>query len=228
MQAKFPALTRTAAAGCSRARPSSSSLASRHASLCNATRIRQPYSTSSPSKTSFADPSRPDLHYHLVDPPTPLSSSVPAFALSFLSNLPSATSTTVLGWLPAQTAGNDEVAGLNDFIENPNFRVLLHDAVKAGLREDVDDIQINGAIQLRDGWMHIHDDRNVPALGRIGDPDDIIASVLVQSGKIEPETYQAMPSYRLCTSDGPMQLTPGLAKKLQAVLEERARSERST
>jgi len=27
-----------------------------------------------------------------------------------------------------------------------------------------------------------------------------------------------MPAYRLVTSDGPMQLTPGLAKKLQAIL----------
>lgn len=28
------------------------------------------------------------------------------------------------------------------------------------------------------------DDRNIPALGRIGDPDDIIASVLVEDGKV--------------------------------------------
>ncbi|KAJ7253066.1 hypothetical protein B0H12DRAFT_1117304 [Mycena haematopus] len=91
--------------------------------------------------------------------------------------------------------------------------------------------------------MHIHDERNVPALGRIGDPDDIIASVLVEDGEvgaqctipdsasdyscqIRAETYQAMPSYRICTSDGPTQLTPGLAQKLRVVLEERARSER--
>ncbi|KAJ6588383.1 hypothetical protein B0H19DRAFT_904941, partial [Mycena capillaripes] len=116
-------------------------------------------------------------------------------------------------------------AGLNDFRENPEFRTLLHQAVQDGLREKVDEVQINGAIQLGDGWMHIHDERNVPALGRIGDPDDIIASVLVEGGEIRPETYQAMPSYRICTSDGLTQLPPGLAQKLQAVLEERARSE---
>ena len=28
------------------------------------------------------------------------------------------------------------------------------------------------------------DNRNVPALGRIGDPDDIIASVRVEEGKV--------------------------------------------
>ena len=44
--------------------------------------------------------------------------------------------------------------------------------------------------------------------------------------QILPETYQVMPSYRLCTSDGLPQLTPGLAQKLKAVLEERARLER--
>ena len=62
-----------------------------------------------------------------------------------------------------------------------------------------------GAVQLQDGWMHIHgasqtspvprlrlshvpcvvaDNRNVPALGRIGDPDDIIASVRVEEGEV--------------------------------------------
>lgn len=30
-------------------------------------------------------------------------------------------------------------------------------------------------------WL---DSRNVPALGRIGDPDDIIASVRVEEGKV--------------------------------------------
>lgn len=66
--------------------------------------------------------------------------------------------------------------------------------------------------------MHIHDQRNVPALGRIGDPDDIIGSVLVQKSKIIVETYQPMPSYRVCTTDGVLQLTPGLAQHLHAAL----------
>jgi hypothetical protein len=37
--------------------------------------------------------------------------------------------------------------------------------------------------------------------------------------KILPDTYQPMPSYRLCTSDGPTLLTEGLAAKLKLVLE---------
>ena len=81
------------------------------------------------------------------------------------------------------------------------FRDVLHDAIKQGLADGVDDIQVHGAIQLRDGWMHINgehsisisayvrlrlpflDQRNVPALGRIGDPDDILGSVRVEDGK---------------------------------------------
>ena len=44
-------------------------------------------------------------------------------------------------------------------------------------------------------------------------------SVLHALDKILPDTYQAMPSYRFCTADGPTQLTEGLAEKLKSVLE---------
>ncbi|KAF7319480.1 hypothetical protein HMN09_00286800 [Mycena chlorophos] len=175
---------------------------------------------------SFADPTRADLHYHLIDPPTPFSSRIPAFALSFLEKPPSAaSSSTIIGWLPAASFEDGQEAGLNDFKENAGFRAILHSAIQDGLREQVDDIQMNGATQLGNGWMHIHDERNLPPLGRIGDPDDIIATVLVEDGKIQPETYQAMPAYRICTSDGPTRLTGGLAQKLRSVLEAHAQSE---
>ncbi|KZT04959.1 uncharacterized protein LAESUDRAFT_813833 [Laetiporus sulphureus 93-53] len=171
-------------------------------------------------------PDRPDLFYHLFEPPTPVSSTVPVFALSFLPTAPpSVQSATVIGWLPASAPGDSDEAGLNDFVDNPRFRELLHETIQSGLRDGIDDIQINGAIQTQQGWMHIHDDRNIPALGRIGDPDDILASVRVEEGKILAETYQAMPSYRLCTSDGVLQLTEGLAQRLREVLEARAARE---
>jgi hypothetical protein len=32
--------------------------------------------------------------------------------------------------------------------------------------------------------VRLIDNRNIPALGRIGDPDDILASVLVEDGKV--------------------------------------------
>ncbi|KAH7904705.1 hypothetical protein BJ138DRAFT_1166100 [Hygrophoropsis aurantiaca] len=188
--------------------------------------VHRYYSSSNASVIS--DPNRPDLFYHLVSLP---SSSSPAYALSFLKEPPpTPDSSTIIGWLPAETEGNgqDQEAGLNDFQENPKFRKVLHDAIQTGLREEVDDVQKNGAIQLQQGWMHIHDCRNVPALGRIGDPDDILASVLVEEGKLLPETYQAMPSYRTCTADGPMQLTDGLAQKLKSTLAKIAAAESSS
>ena len=79
---------------------------------------------------------------------------------------------------------------------------MLHEAVRGALADGVDDIQKNAAIQFQEGWMHIHgqpsffthlilcsdgfhpDERNPPALGRIGDPDDIIGSVRVENGQV--------------------------------------------
>jgi len=185
-------------------------------------------STGSPSElpTTVTDADRSDLFYHVYHPPTPLSDVVPVFALSFLPYPPpSVQSSTVIGWLPAATAEGSEEAGLNDFVENGAFRELLHEAIQGALRDGADEVQKNGAIQTQQGWMHIHDNRNIPALGRIGDPDDIIASVRVEDGQILAETYQPMPSYRLCTSDGVLQLTEGLAKRLREVLEARAQEE---
>lgn len=85
-----------------------------------------------PLETSFPDPSRGDLFYHLIQGPTPVSNNSPAFAVSFLPDLPShPNSSTVIGWLPGQTirpaeaeeseqSGQpmEEEAGLHDFKEN--------------------------------------------------------------------------------------------------------------
>lgn len=96
-------------------------------------------------------------------------------------------SASVIGWLPAQTLGKEDEAGLNDFQENgelsptttrflaatdprvsificpsliailvARFREVLHQAIRDGLEEGCDDVQINGALQIREGWMHIH------------------------------------------------------------------------
>lgn len=36
------------------------------------------------------------------------------------------------------------------------FVQVLHEAIEGGLRDGVDEIHINGAIQTQQGWMHIH------------------------------------------------------------------------
>ncbi len=134
--------------------------------------------------TTFEDPSRKGLFYHLVPPPTPLSGTRPVFAVSLLADPPPfSESSTVLGWLPAETPGDDHEAGLNDFVQNracaasvclsvvsrtycnpppclpARFLPLLHEAISSGLAEAVDDIQASGALQLGEGWMHIHGKR---------------------------------------------------------------------
>ncbi|KAI6005358.1 hypothetical protein EDC04DRAFT_2517270, partial [Pisolithus marmoratus] len=67
-------------------------------------------------------------------------------------------------------------------------------------------------------------------LGRIGDADGIIESVLVEDNKMHilPNNHRAMPSYRLCTSDGPIQVTESLAGELRTVLEDVALGETSS
>ncbi|KAF9011465.1 hypothetical protein BDZ89DRAFT_1225555 [Hymenopellis radicata] len=97
------------------------------------------------------------------------------------------------------------------------FLPLLHYALKTGLAEGVDDVHRNGVIQLQNGWMYVHDERNIPPLGRIGDPEDIIATVLVEDGEINADTYQPMPAYRVCTSYGVTKLADGLAGRLKQV-----------
>lgn len=96
-------------------------------------RSRRPYS-SQMTDIVFPDPNRPDLFYHVVNPPTPISKSLPAFAISFLQHSPPRVdSSTVLGWLPAETYMTDSPdtpgmdhahqsketsAGLRDFVGN--------------------------------------------------------------------------------------------------------------
>ena len=104
-------------------------------------RITRDYS-SQMTDIFYTDPNRADLFYHFVHPPTPLSRSLPAFALSFLNVTPaSPDSETIIGWLPAQTYLTDTpdipgsrpsqqsrgtTAGLHDFFPNREFfRVRL-------------------------------------------------------------------------------------------------------
>jgi len=83
----------------------------------NVDQVRRWYS--SKDSGPITDPSRPDLFYHVLSPPTPLSSSIPAFGLSFLSTQPSSgESSAIIGWLPAAAEGRGQEAGLSDFKEN--------------------------------------------------------------------------------------------------------------
>ncbi|CAE6474819.1 unnamed protein product [Rhizoctonia solani] len=152
------------------------------------------------------DPERKGLYYH------PIGDNV--FALSFLDEKPAnQNSATVIGLVKGGEKSNS-------FQENQAFVDLLHDTVKAALLEGVDQELSNDAVQRKEGWLHVHDYRNFPELGRVGDPDDILGSVLVQDGKIKGETYERMPAYRTCTTDGPVKLSPSLHERLLKSLRE--------
>lgn len=130
-------------------------------------------------------------------------------------------SRTVLGWVkPGDSA--DEATS---FQENPRFLELLHESIANTLATPGSDPLIeNEAAQRGEGWLHINDQRNIAALNRVGDPDDIIGTVMVRDGKILASTYQPMPSYRVCTSDGLTRLSDGLnSRLLEDMLKERAR-----
>jgi len=54
--------------------------------------------------------------------------------------------------------------------------------------------------------------------GRIPEVEDIIGSVLVKDGKILPETYEGLSTYRLVTTAGPMKLSEFMLGKLREKL----------
>jgi hypothetical protein len=87
--------------------------------LCVSARLYSSKITGQHLGTS-SDPDRPDVFYHLFRPPTPLSSRIEAYALSFLDRPPTKLdAAAVIGWLPAESeTGSDADAGLNDFKEN--------------------------------------------------------------------------------------------------------------
>lgn len=92
------------------------------------------YSTASrganpePDFRILADPERPDLFYHLFEPPSAISATNHVFGLSFLNTLESkdnARSLRIIGYLPASEAGRAIEAGLNDFKENRKSATFL-------------------------------------------------------------------------------------------------------
>ena len=66
---------------------------------------------------------------------------------------------------------------------------------------------------------HIADARAPADLNRVPDPSDIIASVLVQSGKIVPKSYEPGDMHRFVTNDGMFRLDGSLMDVLRSTLE---------
>ncbi|KAJ8656337.1 hypothetical protein O0I10_007902 [Lichtheimia ornata] len=156
-------------------------------------------SASKPSTT------QPYLHFH----PLPKDATRP-FAVSFLSSkdLPSNSTITdysnlIIGWSP-------ETIDMKTFVENPGYIDFMTSVLKHNIHKVNDSTLKSLAEWQKEGWLHIADERNPPPWGRIPYPEDIIGTVLVNNGVIQPETYQEMPTHRLVTSNGIFQLSEPL------------------
>lgn len=66
------------------------------------------------------------------------------------------------------------------------FLDVLYSSVRAGLARGVDAGLETQAVAVREGWVHVNDERNEAAKtgDRIGSPDDIVGSVYVKEGKV--------------------------------------------
>ncbi|KAI9226254.1 MAG: hypothetical protein DHS80DRAFT_8033, partial [Piptocephalis tieghemiana] len=121
-------------------------------------------------------------------------------------------SSAVMGYLPpGETTLRPEV-----FRENKQFRQVLDQVLATSWEKDA--TLLAKAQYQKEGWLHIEDERNPPPWGRISDPDDILGSVEVRGGKIQPETFQPMPSHRLVSSHGLFKLSEPLHQALMARL----------
>ncbi|KAI8062754.1 hypothetical protein BC940DRAFT_278506 [Gongronella butleri] len=122
----------------------------------------------------------------------------------------------VIGW-----ATEKDHIKPKSFVANNQF-IDFMTRVFAKRIHQVNDTSLKGMAQWqKEGWLHIGDERHPAPWGRIPRPEDIIGSVLLEDGKIQPGTYQAMPAYRLVTNKGLIHLS----KPLQDCLVDEAKKE---
>ncbi|KAI8390996.1 uncharacterized protein BYT42DRAFT_178118 [Radiomyces spectabilis] len=164
------------------------------------------------NKSSTQHPSHPELHVHEASKSSPAPKL--RYAISYVSSadIPASTSLLdhpdlIIGWTPEQFELNH-----NSFVENNSFVQFLTNTLSENIHK-VNDPTLKATAQWqKEGWLHIGDERNPPPWGRIPFPEDIIGTVLVKDGEIQPGTYQAMPTHRIVSPNGVFQLSEPLAR----------------
>lgn len=81
----------------------------------------------------------------------------------------------------------------------------------------------------RGGWVHVSDQRNPPDYGRIAWPEDIFGSLEVDGRGAfvgSNGNYQESGTYRMCTNDGILKLSPYLRERLVERVQELEEQER--
>ncbi|KAI8870623.1 hypothetical protein GQ42DRAFT_109508, partial [Ramicandelaber brevisporus] len=53
------------------------------------------------------------------------------------------------------------------------------------------------AFNQKSGWIHVCDEREFAAQGRIPDPENIFGSLQIVDGKLQQGSYQRMPNHRM-------------------------------
>ncbi|KAJ2001852.1 hypothetical protein GGI04_003580 [Coemansia thaxteri] len=122
---------------------------------------------------------------------------------------------SVVGWLRGggQAAPSDGAAlRPAQFVENGRFWARVERVLARHAHEDPE-LQAQAAFQ-KSGWLNIADGRNPPALGRTGEPEDIVGCVLVEDKAIRRGSFQPNPAHRPVTSHGLFQLPQFLHARL--------------
>eukprot|EP01100_Stratorugosa_tubuloviscum_P006342 TRINITY_DN2742_c0_g1_i1.p1 TRINITY_DN2742_c0_g1~~TRINITY_DN2742_c0_g1_i1.p1 ORF type:complete len:229 (-),score=81.94 TRINITY_DN2742_c0_g1_i1:107-754(-) len=120
---------------------------------------------------------------------------------------------TIIGWYTDSEINEIEPQKVNFelFEANEEFVNILHETIVQFINEN--GIYIAKAQKEKSGWIHVVDYRQ-PLTRRTPWPEDIFGSVKVENGIILPQTYQRMPTYRLCTAAGLFQFDEWFNEKL--------------
>ncbi|BGP39599.1 hypothetical protein JCM10449v2_003550 [Rhodotorula kratochvilovae] len=185
----------------------------------------------------------PGLYYH------PHPSLPHAFTLSYLPSPPPslAFSPTTIGTLrtfpSSKPSSFDQPSPPADadlppitprtFADNPDWLRLVHDILREHVEGDLW-LQTQAKALHDDTHLHIADERAPADTNRVPSPQDILASVLVQDGKLVGASYEPnRVAYRVVTEDGLMRLPQALLDrvkkacvKVREVEEEVAREQR--
>lgn len=183
--------------------------------------------SSAASSNSIKSKLYPGLYYHR-HPHSPQGTN--AFLVSYLPTPPPSLkfSPTTIGTLqhpksrltdgPPADEGVPPISP-RTLTENPDFVRLVHEVIAMSLGGDAW-FQTQAKSMTSDTHIHIADQRQPSDANRIPDPQDILGSVLVQSGQLVPASYEPNHvAYRLVTEAGLLQLPGGLQDKLREACE---------
>ncbi|KWU41087.1 hypothetical protein RHOSPDRAFT_11628, partial [Rhodotorula sp. JG-1b] len=186
-------------------------------------------SSAAASSTSIKSKLHPGLYYHR-HPHSP-QGGADAFLVSYLPTPPPSLkfSPTTIGTLqhpksrlaadgPPADEGVPPISP-RTLTENPDFVRLVHEVIAMNLGDDAW-FQTQAKSMTSDTHIHIADQRQPSDANRIPDPQDILGSVLVQSGQLVPASYEPNHvAYRLVTEAGLLQLPGELQERLREACE---------